>query len=60
MNKNPLQVPVRKSKFSVNINSDSTILSGCQGVQEGYLPIVLFFNSERNLQVDRVKGVMEG
>ena len=47
------------SRFSVNINSDNTILSGYQGVQEGYLSIVLCFNSERNLRVDRVEGVIE-
>ena len=60
MNKNPTEVPVRMSRFSVNINSDNTILSGYQGVQEGYLSIVLCFNSERNLRVDRFEGVMEG
>ena len=47
------------SRFSVNINSDNTILSGYQAVQEGYLSIVLCFNSERNLRVDRVEGVIE-
>ena len=55
-----IQVPVRMSRFLVNINSDNIIVSGYQGVQEGYLSIVLRFNSERNFRVDRVKSVMEG
>jgi len=48
------------SRFPVYINNDNTILSGYQGVQEGYLSVVLSFNRERNLWVNRVKGVMEG
>ena len=40
--------------LSININDNTTVSSGNQGVQEGNLTIVFKFNSERNFGIGGV------
>ena len=54
-----IQIPIGMSCFSINLNKESIVLANDQGVQEGDLVIIFFFDGKGNVLINTVKWIME-
>ena len=50
-----IQIPIGMSCFSINLNKESIVLANDQGVQEGDLVIIFFFDGKGNVLINTVK-----
>ena len=50
-----IQIPIGMSWFSINLNNESIVLARDQGVQEGDLVIIFFFNGKGNVLINTVE-----
>ena len=54
-----IQIPIGMSWFSINLYNEIIVLASDQGVQEGDLVIIFFFNGKGDVLINSVKWIME-